>query len=557
MQDQRNAQVNKNFDIDINRWPVFVAGRLSERVHRWRKLTSDLRILNDVRGYKLEMCEIPDQKFPNREIRFSEKEREFLAIEIDKLKEKKVIQEVDYAVGQYVSNVFLREKRDKGKYRMILNLKKLNKHVEYKHFKMDTLMSALSLVTPNCFFTSLDFTDAYYSVSVAKEDRKFLRFTVNGKLYEFTCVPNGLSTGPRLFTKLLKVPLAYLRKEYGITITGYLDDTLLIGDSEEQSIEAVKIAAELLQDLGFKISIEKSVVVPSRRIEFLGFVIDSELMEVSMIPEKAVKIVSILKSFLTETEISIRRSCKIIGILVATMPCNPWAPLKTKKFEKLKLNSLKKANYNYDGILTVSQEVKQDIVWWIDNLVSIKAPIIREKPHDTIFTDASLQGWGCYYPAQDRKFGGHWTLDESELHINVLELKAVYLSLMSIMSERRDVHLRIMTDNTTTMICITKQGSIQSDSCDRITRQIWDFALERNLWLSTAHCPGILNIDADNASRVFKNDTEWALDNDCFTDICVIFGMPFIDLFASRIRSWRSMFHGIQIQIACQLIVLL
>ena len=58
---------------------------------------------------------------------------------------------------------------------MILNLKRLNKHITYHHFKMDTLQTALLLVTPNCFFASIDLKDAYYSCSIAPEHRKFLR----------------------------------------------------------------------------------------------------------------------------------------------------------------------------------------------------------------------------------------------------------------------------------------------------------------------------------------------------------------------------------------------
>lgn len=41
---------------------------------------------------------------------------------------------------------------------MILDFKKLNKHVQYNHFKMDNFRSVISLVTPNCFLASVDQT---------------------------------------------------------------------------------------------------------------------------------------------------------------------------------------------------------------------------------------------------------------------------------------------------------------------------------------------------------------------------------------------------------------
>ena len=49
--------------------------------------------------------------------------------------------------------------------------------------------------------------------------------------------------------------------------------------------------------------------------------------------------------------------------------------------------------------------------------------------------------------------------------------------------------------------CINKQGSTQSVTCNDITRQIWEFAKSHNMWLSAAYCPGIENVEADEASE--------------------------------------------------------
>lgn len=62
---------------------------------------------------------------------------------------------------------FFVQKKD-STVRVILNLKELNSDVEYHHVKMETLKSALFLVKNNCFFGSIDLTDAYFSVKVNK-----------------------------------------------------------------------------------------------------------------------------------------------------------------------------------------------------------------------------------------------------------------------------------------------------------------------------------------------------------------------------------------------------
>ena len=75
-----------------------------------------------------------------------------------------------------ISNNFIRPKPD-GTYRLILNLRNLNEHIEHVHFKMETLKNAVQIVEQGCYFAKIDFKDVYYSVPLEKESRKFLRFT--------------------------------------------------------------------------------------------------------------------------------------------------------------------------------------------------------------------------------------------------------------------------------------------------------------------------------------------------------------------------------------------
>ena len=58
----------------------------------------------------------------------------------------------------------------------------------------------------------IDLKHAYYSVNTASESRKLLSFTWNGTLYEYTSLVFGLGPAPRMFTKLLKVPITVMRK---------------------------------------------------------------------------------------------------------------------------------------------------------------------------------------------------------------------------------------------------------------------------------------------------------------------------------------------------------
>ena len=202
------------------------------------------------------------------------KAHEIIQAEITSLLEKKVIEHTNHSAGEVISSIFTREKRDSDKHRVILNLSELNEFISCHHFKMDTLTTATKMLSPDCFCASTDLSDAYYSVSMDPRYRKYLRYAYNGQLFQFTCLPNGLSPGPRVFTKLLKSVLATLRRRFGIKIMAYLDDLLLL----ENSPEEVRQTIDIFTDLGFKISVQKSTLLPTRSIEFLGFILDSHLM---------------------------------------------------------------------------------------------------------------------------------------------------------------------------------------------------------------------------------------------------------------------------------------
>ena len=61
------------------------------------------------------------------------------------------------------------------------------------------------------FMVKLDLKDAYFTVPVWKGHQKFLRFIWKETLWEFACLPFGLASAPRTFTKIMKPVVATLR----------------------------------------------------------------------------------------------------------------------------------------------------------------------------------------------------------------------------------------------------------------------------------------------------------------------------------------------------------
>ena len=230
----------------------------------------------------------------HRDRKFSASEEQILNTEIQKLMKKEVLEIARPEKGQVISPIFLTPKPD-GSYRMILNLKQFNEHVTYHHFKMETLHTITSLMERNCFMASLDIKDAYYSVEVASEHRKYFRFEFNDNLLEYKALPNGLACCPRVFTKLLKPALTELHKE-GIIATAYIDDLYLQGENFNDCLSNVIRTTKLLLALGFIVHPEKSSFIPSQEIKMLGFILNSKTMTAKPTQQKIESVLAVCQN---------------------------------------------------------------------------------------------------------------------------------------------------------------------------------------------------------------------------------------------------------------------
>ena len=123
---------------------------------------------------------------------------------------------------------------------------------------------------------SLDLKDAYYSITIRKSDRKYLRFYWQDNLYQYTCLPNGLSSGPRKFTKIMKSALSTLHIR-GHIVSSHLDFYLQGKTQHDCSLNLID-TIKLFTQLGLLVHFDKCTFLPSQEIVILGFVINSKTM---------------------------------------------------------------------------------------------------------------------------------------------------------------------------------------------------------------------------------------------------------------------------------------
>ena len=510
----------------------FTAGHIATCLPAWKNITADNEVLSTVMGMKIELDSSPIQhNLPPR--KHSTIETVIIDSEIEKLLTKEVIERAKHCSDEVISDIFLRDKKD-GTFRMILNLKKLNDFVTKHHFKMDTLTTIIRLVEKDCYMASIDLKDAYYSVPIAKAHRAYLRFIWRGTLYQFTCLPNGLSCAPRKFTKLLKPALSQLHLQ-GHLSSGYIDDIYLQSQTYNGCATNVIDTVTQFDALGLISHPSKSTFVPTQRLEILGFIMDSSKMTVTLTPAKAESLCELCKHLLAKPSPIIREVARVIGKIISTFPGVMYGPLHYRYLEYDKTAALNLNNWNFDKHMNLSKLAKAELTWWISHVKGSVNLITRDQPSHTLTTDASNEGWGAV--VGNSSTGGLWSAHEKAHHINYLELLAVYLGLQSFYSNYRRTHIRLMIDNSTAVAVINHMGTSHSKQLNFLCTQVWEWCIARDIWVSAAHIAGSENVHADLESRANKSETEWMLNKDLLhAALQKLDFRPEIDLFASRIN---------------------
>ncbi|KAJ8917626.1 hypothetical protein NQ315_000109 [Exocentrus adspersus] len=480
----------------------------------WLPLTNNPVIISWIRGYRLPFTSKPSsQHQPPFYKAKNLVEHNQMQAEINHLLQLDAVRVCKAHPDQFLSNIFLASKPN-GKKRFILNLKSLNIHIYAPHFKMEDARTASKLIQHGNYAATIDLKDAYYLVPIHKDDRKYLRFYFNCTYYEFTCVAFGLASAPFMFTKLMK-PIVRCLRDRDVLCVNYLDDFLILGQTKEICESHLRIATTLLTSLGFLINTEKSILSPNTRCKFLGFIFDSNTMSIELPPEKREKILLWVKFFLSHTTCRILKFAQFLGLLTSACPAIKYG----WRLERAKFLALRSAGGNYNAFMSIPRSLLPDLNWWITNIRTSKNDLRRDVYDLEICTDASLSGWGAC--CRDDSIHGWWSLSESSNHINFLELQAIFFGLQCFANNLQNCNILIRTDNTTALANVNRMGSVKHQLLNSLTRNIWHWAEERNIWIFASYISSSENWQADLNDQVFLHITQ-------------SFGSPDIDIFASR-----------------------
>ena len=129
------------------------------------------------------------------------------------------------------------------------------------------------------------------------------------------------------------------------------------GDTKDEYMNNINAPIDLLRSLGFSIHTGKSVLIPTRKIEFLGFLIDSKNMKISLTNKKAKYLTLKIKNFLVNKSPNIRQLASIIGSVISIFHLVPPGKMNYRDLEGEKVSFLKKESGNFEAKIALNQHI--------------------------------------------------------------------------------------------------------------------------------------------------------------------------------------------------------
>ena len=408
----------------------------------------------------------------------------------------------------FYNRLFLVEKATGG-WRPVIDLSHLNDFVQLTPFKMETVDSVLLSVREGDFLASLDLKDAYFQIPIHGSSRKLLRFISEGTVYQFKALCFGLSTTPQVFTRIFAAVSAWAHAR-GIRLLRYLDDWLVLSSSEKKAKESIRELLSLCRTLGIVINEKKSDLVPSQSAKYLGMTIDTGAGKVFPSLARVEKFLTVAERFCAMQSPPAQLWQVILGHLASLERLVPHGRLRMRSLQWHLKSQWSPESDPPSLPVALPEEARRDLSWWMvrDHLL-VGVRFGTPAPDLHLYSDASSSGWGAHL--LDQNVSEVWSAQEKLLHINLLEIKALFLALQAFQEDVAGHHVTAMCNNSTVVAYVNKQGGTVSRPLCLLTSRLLRWTESFDVHLEARYLPGESNVLADVLSRRGQIvGTEWS-----------------------------------------------
>ena len=408
-----------------------------------------------------------------------------------------------------------------AKPRLCLDARFVNCWMKDSPFSLDKLNDIKTYVYKGSHMTKCDDKSGYDHVSLTKGSQAYFGFEWAGWWFVSTTLPFGWKESAFIYQTLGSAVSSFLRN-LGIPCSLYIDDRLVgeimtpVGPwslavdkrpkdfSLKAAQTAIYLTCYIVIALGYSLGFSKCVLKPTTQLEYLGFIVDSELQTFKIPEQKIQKFLELREAILRESKsVGLKSLQKLQGKCVSFSLAVPAAKLYIRNMCGAIASSHGKSHVN------MSKPLRDEIAHWrfIDSWTG-HIPW-REEKHTlvTVSSDASGSGWGglIHFPGKDVPIRDYWSQEEMEFNISTKETLAVARLLQSA-TDIQNCRIDVQTDSQVLIHTWAREGSRSQELSDAI-KELFVTVSQKNIQLHLQYVTSKSN-EADEPSRALtKSDT--------------------------------------------------
>ncbi|KAA6369594.1 MAG: putative reverse transcriptase [Streblomastix strix] len=246
-----------------------IGGRLTHFIDAWKLIGADALVTRGIKAFWIntQAPQILERNMTNP-VKIRSKDSQLTLYKlIEKELQEDIIEEVPLNQLKWIKPCFAIPKSEPGKWRKIMDCSLLNKFLCETHFIMEDVSNLRSILQPKDWMIKIDLESAFHYIQVDEELRPFLGFSFNQKYFLYKTMCFGIKHAPPVFHKTLRPVIKFIREVIKVRIISYCDDIIFLHQDPEELKEKKQQIINILANFGWKISVKKSVLEPTRVVE--------------------------------------------------------------------------------------------------------------------------------------------------------------------------------------------------------------------------------------------------------------------------------------------------
>ena len=196
----------------------------------------------------------------------SSNDRKFMADEVKRLYDSGIIEE---SRSPWRSQAFVVRRQ---KPRMVIDYSTtVNRYTQLDAYPFPNIERLIDAAAQNSYFSKLDLQSAYHQVPLRQEDRPYTAFEVNGRLFQFTRMPFGITNAVPTFQRIMD---QFIESNQLCNTFAYLDDIIICGQTQEEHDLNLSRFLALIEKQNIVLNHEKCMFNVTS-IPLLGYIIEN------------------------------------------------------------------------------------------------------------------------------------------------------------------------------------------------------------------------------------------------------------------------------------------